>query len=440
MKSTRIKQVKDNNDKQETYRSLNKKIKETYKNNNYECILLLSYAMIEDRLLSLLHYLYVINRNNSKLVPEDYIDEMIRPILKFDEKAQKEKIYKINNIIIKIKIIKIFSKKNSNINPYFNDCFKIINTNIGINNLNNYIKELNNWIKIRNEIVHGSFNKNIEELKKNILEISTQGIKLSRKISNYVNRIKDNGNQISVRTKWEGIKKVFDKLYKEEITIQKLTDVDYLTNYDILCPDYFDFTGDVKDEFENLIGIIEGDYSKFWESKNDLNLIINDKLLRSNHAYITYINHLLLIATSYNYEISIDDLNKYIELDSKFKLTNNKKIELILNQLTVNNFGLDDLNSINNIKIIINYIQNNYLSYMRNFKDIEIESLLKEKEIYVIGISKDMILNNNLLNIIQQINNSTQNELIYDYTNILLGKENNSMIINNKNDDVELPF
>ena len=75
MKKNIIKSVECNKDKQETYRSLNRKCKTFFEEGNYEALLLYSYAMIEDRLLSMLHYLYVINRKSKKLVPEDNIED-----------------------------------------------------------------------------------------------------------------------------------------------------------------------------------------------------------------------------------------------------------------------------------------------------------------------------------------------------------------------------
>ena len=59
----KIKKVFNNSDKQLTYSMLNKKCKLALENKEYETVLLYSYAMIEDRLLSMLHHLYVINNN-----------------------------------------------------------------------------------------------------------------------------------------------------------------------------------------------------------------------------------------------------------------------------------------------------------------------------------------------------------------------------------------
>ena len=107
--------VENNIYKKQTYTILNKKNKIALENKEYETVLLLSYSMIEDRLLSFLHYLGIINRGDSILYPNDYIDSIIRPMLKFKENIAKERVYKLCNISTKIKIIKLFLKNNDKI-------------------------------------------------------------------------------------------------------------------------------------------------------------------------------------------------------------------------------------------------------------------------------------------------------------------------------------
>ena len=110
-----IKKVINNKDKELTYKELNKKCKLALENKEYETVLLYSYAMIEDILLSMLHHLYVINRYNDSILPNDYIDRIIRPLLGYKSESDKNKLYKIKNISTKINLIKLFNKKNKDI-------------------------------------------------------------------------------------------------------------------------------------------------------------------------------------------------------------------------------------------------------------------------------------------------------------------------------------
>lgn len=200
-----IKKVTDNKDKELTYRELNKKCKKALENKEYETVLLYSYAMIEDRLLSMLHYLYVIDRYSDSLLPYDYVDKIIRPLVGYNSESEKYKVYKIYNITAKINILNVFNKNNKDLSQYLNDCYRIIDNNIKVDKLNDYFKRLVKWKDIRNEIIHASFNKNIKDLNHKLKESSIEGYDLAREISKYTNLIKDNNRQISVRTKWDAI-------------------------------------------------------------------------------------------------------------------------------------------------------------------------------------------------------------------------------------------
>ena len=265
-----IKKVINNKDKELTYKELNKKCKLALENKEYETVLLYSYAMIEDRLLSMLHHLYVINRYNDSILPNDYIDRIIRPLLGYKSESDKNKLYKIKNISTKINLIKLFNKKNKDISPYINDCYRMIDSNIGIGKLSNYFKRLKKWTSIRNEIIHGSFNKNINDLNNHLKESSIEGYNLSKEISKYTNLIKDNHKQISVRTKWNAI--VNNNINNELLNYDILNPTLYFNNkekdfltilfyYFHECAyywtdskkiDYYDYYKDIKDSIINI--------------------------------------------------------------------------------------------------------------------------------------------------------------------------------------------
>ena len=216
----KIKSIENNIEKKQTYAILNKKNKIALENNEYETVILLSYSMIEDRLLSFLHYLGVINRNNTPIYPDDYIDSIIRPLLKYKENVPKERVYKLNNISTKIKIIKLFLKNAEDRLFYIKDCNSIIEKNIGIKNMKKFLSDLSAWIKIRNEIVHASFNKNINDLDINIELSAKEGYKLAKLISSYTNKIKTNKMQVSVSDKWHLLNKLLNNDYLFNICVQ----------------------------------------------------------------------------------------------------------------------------------------------------------------------------------------------------------------------------
>lgn len=238
----KIKSIENNFEKKQTYAIINKKNKIALENNEYEAVILLSYSMIEDRLLSFLHYLGIINRNDHPIYPNDYIDNIIRPMLKYKENTPKERVYKLNNISTKIKIIKLFLKKDESGLFYITDCNSIIEKNIGIKNMKKFLSDLSAWIKIRNEIVHASFNKNINDLDINIELSAKEGYRLAKLISSYTNKIKTNKMQVSVRDKWHLLDELLNNDYLFNICVQ----------YDITNQNFASFKKEVEQVYKNI--------------------------------------------------------------------------------------------------------------------------------------------------------------------------------------------
>ncbi len=64
----KIIKVTDNKDKQLTYQQLNKKLKQSLEVSNYHETINLSYAMIEDRLKTILDLLYIIENHIFQII------------------------------------------------------------------------------------------------------------------------------------------------------------------------------------------------------------------------------------------------------------------------------------------------------------------------------------------------------------------------------------
>lgn len=316
----KIKLVENNNEKKQTYAILNKKNKVALENNEYETVILLSYSMIEDRLLSFLHYLGVINRNDNLVYPSEYIDNIIRPLLKYKENVPKERIYKLNNISTKIKIIKLFLKNNDDNIFYIRDCYSIIEKNIGTANMKKFLSDLRTWIKIRNEIVHASFNKNINDLGANIEFSAREGYRLARLISSYTNKIKTNKMQVSVRDKWSLINEISN--YNISIDVQN--------KYDKYCLD----NNQIEKSLYELNVIQDG---KFIDLNMNyiLNILTKTDKNKKDNIIINFIKKIL--ECEYN---AIYFLNYFIE--KKEQIEKNEFIELhnIAPKILKNNFWL----------------------------------------------------------------------------------------------------
>lgn len=287
----KIIKVTDNKDKQLTYQQLNKKLKQSLEVSNYHETINLSYAMIEDRLKTILDLLYIIENRNKKPYPHDNVDKIIRPVLKFDLKGEKKNVYKINNITTKLNIIKRILKSNTE-DIFIRDCKVIIQNNIGIKEMLDWIKKVGNWCKIRNEIIHGAFNKNYKSLNINLEETAKTGYELSITIKKYANFIKNNKKQISVKNKWEVLNKIseynvsigmLDKLNGFHVD-NNLIEIE-LYNLDLIQDGKF-----IKLTINNIIEIVK----KTDKSKKD-NIIIDfiKQILECENNAIYYLNYIL---------------------------------------------------------------------------------------------------------------------------------------------------
>ena len=190
-----INTIKTGMEKKATYQELNKRRNISEKNCNYVEMISYDYAMIEDRLLSILKHLNVvkINNNNEVIINKDIKNEFYDIYYNNPDKSHKDP--QIYNLSTKIKIIKIFLKYNDNNNIILNisNILKSSNDEVDIETC---LKKIEKWSIKRNEVVHGMYNKNIEDFDLKIKDIAIDGKKISYDLSKMCDivkkKIKDN--------------------------------------------------------------------------------------------------------------------------------------------------------------------------------------------------------------------------------------------------------
>jgi hypothetical protein len=188
MAVSEIKKVKDNYDKMDTYIELNETCTKAIEEGNYFTVIILSYAMIEDRLLSLLHHLYLVDRNLTKPRPDTNVKDLVMEIMEIN-RAGKLNEYDFFKLSSKINLIsKVI--KNRNYNNLSKDVYDLLDKEIGIQEINEFLEKLRKWSKCRNEIVHGAFNKSKQDLLKEIKVQAKIGYDLSKQISKFVGKVK----------------------------------------------------------------------------------------------------------------------------------------------------------------------------------------------------------------------------------------------------------
>lgn len=204
-KKPRVAAVKDGMDKHNTYQILNERKKDALKKKNYLEVISYSYAMIEDRLLSFLHYLYIINRNNYPFKLESDVKKSITKLL-YPKEEKDESNPHFNNLNTKINLIK-------KIYNYDGDDVVIKNIKehmekvLEMNNLKSDIKKLDDWKGYRNEFIHSLYNKNIEALDEIIKDKAEVGMQLADAFDKHSDLLKGKINNIeSLRSQIENKK------------------------------------------------------------------------------------------------------------------------------------------------------------------------------------------------------------------------------------------
>lgn len=196
-----IEAVHGNKDKQHTYKEQCLKHNKAVKEEFYCEAILISYAMIEDRLRSFLYYIGALEDRNSEKVSYAKTKAQLKAIvLEYKTKKENERL-EIKKISGKITIIRCTLEWAADVaggykeDKYLSTLKKQYEGNIDIQDMQNTLKKLSKWLDYRNEIVHGLLNKNIDNLNLHLKETALQGMMIARKIDSYVRQVKK-GNYI----------------------------------------------------------------------------------------------------------------------------------------------------------------------------------------------------------------------------------------------------
>lgn len=186
-----ISKVTDSKDKFNTYKNYMDKYSKAIQ---YECFLeaiAIDYAMLEDRLLALLHYMGVISRGHDKITVNKFCRAQIRELLGRKPNAQLG----VTNISGKISITRALLSINADEkDKYLSTVNTYLEKRISKQELRETLEEIEKWCHIRNEYIHALLNKNYESAQEGISEYADMGLKLARKVDSCVKKIKKNNN------------------------------------------------------------------------------------------------------------------------------------------------------------------------------------------------------------------------------------------------------
>lgn len=209
MSERKIASVKDNMDKQRTYAKQKARYCSAMKCDFYLEAMMIDYALLEDRLRSVLYHIgFLANRRSTSVWKKarPYFTEIVKQY-----KTEKENdALGITNISSKIKIVRSVLLWVANTEGGYQDnehlvLLKSRFEELDIDAFLCTIKEIEEWCSYRNEIVHALMNKNLESIELELKEKAEAGMRLANRIDLQERMIKK-GNKIR-----KGINLVIEK-------------------------------------------------------------------------------------------------------------------------------------------------------------------------------------------------------------------------------------
>lgn len=217
-----MERIKTGKEKQHAYKVEYSRYKKALSNEFYLEGLVIGYAVIEDRLISFLHYCGIVTRNKDNLQINKPIYPYIRVLL---NKTECHSI-RVKDIRVKMDIIEAILKLDKeSANRIENETKLIIdNSNIGKKRKRRFLKgymndlyetktildckhiidlfsiDLESWRNNRNQLIHALLNNKVESVSEVKKETAEQGYHLSREIDNYL--VKPIKKKATIRKKY----------------------------------------------------------------------------------------------------------------------------------------------------------------------------------------------------------------------------------------------
>ena len=188
----KIKVCENNESKRKTSGSLRTDTKIALCTGGFSEAILNEYAFIEDRFKSILFHVGILLPRNSAEISTNVLNGTLRE--KLEGRKHKQKI-KITTISAKIRVTTAFLKTAAKMTSDGLGNVPLIyavcrNKEILGQESLLQIRKISNWLKIRNEIIHASYDKDLDDLKAKTKEVAEQGQKLCKWLDAFSKRIR----------------------------------------------------------------------------------------------------------------------------------------------------------------------------------------------------------------------------------------------------------
>ena len=203
MSNTYIEKIESSEEKARIYSYQMERYKLAIQHEFYFEAIVISYAMIEDRLLAFLHYAGVIDRRkctqNNQNEQKIHVSEQAKKQINILLNNQTNYTIRLDTINYKIRIINALMKlPEENNDLYLNLVRAQIDRTINREKFMTLLQDLNTWLKPRNQIIHALMNKRTKAVLERQLDIAESGYKLGRALDGFVAKLKT-GNKNGIR-------------------------------------------------------------------------------------------------------------------------------------------------------------------------------------------------------------------------------------------------
>lgn len=184
-----IAKAKTGKDKQATYARYLSQYNKAMRYGFYLEAIMIDYAMMEDRLVALLHYLGIVTRTHEKLTVNKFCRAYMRELLGYRENVG----IRVEHISVKVALMKRLMQVSD---PREGSFVKVVLAHIDTcadrSEIMALCEDVAAWCEIRNQYVHALLNKNHKALLDGLKEYAENGYKIARRIDDYVKIIKKN--------------------------------------------------------------------------------------------------------------------------------------------------------------------------------------------------------------------------------------------------------
>ena len=197
MPQQNVKTILNNKDKQNTYKHLLGKYRKAVNSECYFEALLIVYAMLEDRLRSMIYHSGgLTNRSAKSFCKKGGVDTTIRDLIRDYIADNEDDSLGLSTIKNKMKIIRCLTKWSSETEKQYDDEYILLlkaqYESIDAYELLEQLEQLRVWLDYRNEIIHGLLNKNMDSLYSELYIRVEDGMKMARYFDSQCKVLKKN--------------------------------------------------------------------------------------------------------------------------------------------------------------------------------------------------------------------------------------------------------